>query len=430
MIRSLFLALALLLALPVQAQIVQYPHLPWTRNANIYEVNVRQYTPEGTIAAFEKHLPRLHKMGVKILWVMPVQPIGKLNRKGSLGSYYAIQDYTAVNPEFGTQADFNRMVKSAHKLGMKVILDWVANHSAWDHPWVRAHPDWYKKNAAGQITSYEYDNGREIEYWTDVVGFDYQQPALWDAMIEAMRFWVREANIDGFRCDVASLVPTPFWQRARRELDQLKPMFMLAESNDPALHVAFNMTYEWSLHEAFSAIAQGKGDARDLVSWVRTSQAKFPADAYRMLFTSNHDVNSWRWSDMEFYGQKFQALAVLAATLPGMPLIYSGQESGLDKKIAFFEKDAINWKDYANAGLYRRLLKLKAQHPALRNGSEGGALALLTPKSSQIFAFRRSQGDRHVIVAVNLSDAPVSLAAIPGLRTRRLLPWGYVMVEN
>jgi glycosidase len=280
---------------------------------------------------------------------MPVQPIGVSHRKGSLGSYYAIRDYTAVNPAFGTQADFNRMVKSAHKLGMKVILDWVANHTAWDNAWANAHPDWYKKNAKGALTSYEYDNGTEIEYWTDVIGLDYRQPALWDAMIGAMKHWVDIADIDGFRCDVASLVPTAFWLRARKELEANKPLFMLAESNDPAIHAAFDMTYDWKLFDAFAAIAQGKADARALTDWVRSGRDGFPADAYRMAFTSNHDINSWRWSDTALYGAKFPAFAVLAATLPGLPLVLGGQESGLDKKIAFFEKDAIDWKGYAAA---------------------------------------------------------------------------------
>jgi glycosidase len=426
MFRHWALVVALLLALPARAQTVQHTHLAWTRNATIYEVNIRQFTPEGTISAFERHLPRLARLGVKILWIMPVQPIGEKNRKGPLGSYYAIRDYTAVNPAFGTQAEFNHMVKAAHALGMKVILDWVANHTAWDNPWVTAHPDWYKKDLNGEIGPYAYDNGREIEHWDDVVGLDYHQPALWDAMIGAMKFWVATADIDGFRCDVASLVPTPFWVRARAELDAVKPMFMLAESNDPAIHAAFDMTYDWKLFDSFADIALGKADARALATWVAHGQDGFPADAYRMNFTSNHDVNSWRWSDKELYGDKFRAFAVLAATLPGMPLILNGQESGLAKKIAFFEKDAIVWGGFANARFYSRLARLKTRHPALRNGADGAAVILLPTGDDQIFAFSRGKGHRKVTVIVNFSGIGKKVAGFG----RALPPWGYRIISR
>ncbi len=425
MIHRLIFLICLMFGPPAAAQVVQHPHLTWTRQATIYEVNIRQFTPEGTISAFEKHLPRLKKMGVKILWVMPVQPIGVLNRKGTLGSYYSIRDYTAVNPAFGTQADFNRMVKTAHRLGMKIILDWVANHTAWDNVWSHSHPEWYKKNAKGELTSYEYDNGREIEYWTDVIGLDYRQQALWDEMIAAMTFWVTVADVDGFRCDVASLVPIPFWLRARRELDAVKPMFMLAESNDPAIHAAFDMTYDWKLFDAFADIAQGKADARVLADWVAHGQDGFPKDAYRMNFTSNHDVNSWRWSDTELYGDKFRAFAVLAATLPGMPLVLGGQESGLDKKIAFFEKDAIDWKDHGNAAFYRRLLTLKARHPSLANGVAGGSTVVIETGDTKLFAFERVRGSDRVKLFVNLSGEP---RRAPGF-SKPVEPWGFRLQE-
>lgn len=422
----LIIILAVLWAPTAVAQIVQHPHLAWTRDANIYEVNIRQYTPEGTIAAFEHHLQRLHDMGVKILWVMPVQPIGLKNRKGTMGSYYAIRDYTAVNPEFGTQADFNHMVKRAHALGMKVILDWVANHTAWDNVWTVTHPEWYKKNARGELTSFEYDNGREIEYWTDVIGLDYRQTALWDAMISAMKYWIITSDIDGFRCDVASLVPIPFWLRARTELDRVKPMFMLAESKDPAIHAAFDMTYDWKLFDVFADIAQGKTDGGALADWVQHNQDGFPADAYRMNFTSNHDVNSWRWSDKALYGDAFRAFAVLAATLPGMPLILSGQESGLDTKIAFFEKDAIAWKTYDNAAFYRGLLQLKARHPALENGAAGGLTEIIPTYGTGLFAYRRMKGQDQLSIVVNLTARPQRMRdhgeVIP--------PWGFQLNER
>jgi glycosidase len=431
MLRAAMAWLLLLFALiATPASAAQHPHQEWTRNASIYEVNIRQYTPEGTISAFEKHLPRLKKMGVKILWIMPVQPIGKLNRKGTMGSYYSIADYTAVNPEFGTDVDFKQMVKAAHGLGMKVVLDWVANHTAWDHPWITAHPAWYKRDAKGEIVAYNYDNGREIEYWTDVVGLDYRVPAVWDAQIAAMKYWVREHDIDGFRADVASLMPIPFWQRARAELEAIKPMFMLAESNDPAIHAAFDMTYDWALLDVFADISDGKADAAALRQWVENGQAGFPPDSYRMTFTSNHDVNSWRWSDNEKYGPRSRAFAVLAATLPGMPLVYSGQESGLDKKIAFFEKDAIAWRQYSNASFYRKLLRLKARHPALANGKAGGAVELLDAGDPRVFAFRRVKGKRYVTVAANISGQPISIKPLAGLKEQTIGPWGYAMVSR
>jgi glycosidase len=325
-------------------------HLAWSQSANIYEVNIRQYTQEGTFKAFAKHLPRLKAMGVDILWLMPVQPIGEKNRKGTLGSYYAVRDYTAINPEFGNLDDFKALVKQAHGMGMKVIIDWVANHSAFDNPWTIEHKDWYLKDAKGEIFPVTYTDGAEPEYWTDVTGFDWTQKGLWKGMTDAMLFWVRETDIDGFRCDVAGKVPTPFWNQARDALDAVKPMFMLAEADKPDLQEhAFDMSYGWDTKDIFKDIAKGKADARTLKTFLEHPPKAFPPGAYRMRFTSNHDENSWAGSDTELYGPAFKAMAVLAATLPGMPLIYGGQESGLDKRIEFFEKDPIEWKDYKYA---------------------------------------------------------------------------------
>ena len=381
-------------------------HVEWSHNANIYEVNLRQYTKEGTINAFAAQLPRLKKMGVDILWIMPVQPIGEKNRKGTLGSYYAVRNYTAVNPEFGTLDDFKRMVAQAHGLGMHVILDWVANHTAWDNPWATEHSDWYLKNDKGEIYPVTYtDGGGEPEYWTDVIGLDWKQPGLWKGMTEAMAFWVRETGIDGFRCDVAAKVPTPFWNQARAELDKIKPVFMLAEASKADLHEhAFDMTYGWDSLEVFKNIAKGKADAGALRQMLASTE--FPRDAYRMRFTNNHDVDSWQGSDAELYGPAYKAMAVLAATLPGMPLIYGGQESGLDKRIEFFEKDPVQWKQYQNAPFYAMLLKLKKDNPALWNGQYGGDLQLRDTGNDKVFAFRRQLGKHRVDVAVNLSGEP------------------------
>jgi len=409
---SLFTALC---ATPMSSQAsaaapVDMPHVPWSRQAGIYQVNVRQFSAAGTLAAVAAELPRLRRMGVDILWLMPLQPIGRLHRKGSLGSYYSISDYTAVNPEFGTLDEARLLVRQAHALGMKVILDWVANHTAWDHPWARQHKDWYKLDARGEVYPVTFTEGPEPEYWTDVIALNYDQPALRDAMIAAMAFWVREVDLDGFRCDVASLVPTPFWERARRELDAIKPMFMLAESDKAGLHAAaFDMTYSWDLADVFKAIGKGRAGATEMRQWLAREVAGsrgYPRHAYRMRFTSNHDFNSWHGTDAELYGEAYQALAVLSFTLPGMPLIYGGQEARLDQRLAFFEKDAIAWKTRELEGFYAELLALKHGNSALGNGQYGGASEVLDAGSEQVFAFRRVLGASSVTVAVNLTAQP------------------------
>ena len=400
-----------------------FDHVLWSRNANIYEVNVRQYTPEGTLKAFAAHLPRLQKMGVDILWLMPIQPIGKKERKGSLGSYYSISDYTAVNPEFGTLDDVKALVRQAHAAGMKVILDWVANHTAWDHPWATQHKDWYKLNAKGELFPVTFTNGPEPEYWTDVIALNYDNKALWDGMIDAMQFWVQETDLDGFRCDVAGLVPTPFWERARKELDAIKPMFMLAEWAEVDLHrSAFDMTYDWDLHDAFKAIAKGTANANALQSWATAPKKPFPRSAYRMLFTNNHDKNSWDGTDAELFGAAYEAFAVLTFTLPGVPLIYSGQESRLTKRLAFFEKDAIEWKKLEMQAFYTEMLALKRNNPALSNGQYGGPLELLATDNDHVFAFRRALGSNEVTVAINVSANRQTYSFASGA-TQMLMPW-------
>jgi glycosidase len=380
-------------------------HARWSRQATIYEVNIRQYTPEGTFKAFAQHLPRLARMGVGILWLMPIHPIGQRNRKGTLGSYYSVADYTGVNPAFGTLEDLRALVRQAHALGMKVILDWVANHTAWDHPWTRAHKDWYKLDAKGEIYPVTFQAGTpHEEQWGDVVALDYAKPALRTAMIEAMSYWLREADIDGFRCDVAFLVPTDFWVGARAALDAIKPVFMLAEADKPELHAAFDMSYGWDTAEIMKNIARGKASAQALRDWARAPPA-FPADAYRMRFTNNHDFNSWQGSDAELYGAAFPAMAMLSFTLPGMPLIYGGQEAGLARKLPFFEKDAIEWGSFKLERFYAELIALKKRNPALAAGQQGGTLALRDAGAPELFAFTRRLGAHGVDVTVNLSAA-------------------------
>jgi glycosidase len=310
-------------------------HPEWSRNATIYEVNIRQFTLEGTFNAFSEQIPRLKKMGIDILWLMPVAPIGEKNRKGSLGSYYSVRDYKAINPEFGTLDDFKKVVEKAHQEGMKVIIDWVANHTSWDNPWITEHPDWYTKDSLGNMIS-PYD-------WTDVVQLDYTKKDVWNGMVDVLKYWIRETDIDGYRCDVAWKVPVEFWDFARTELDKVKPVFMLAEAEIPQYHTrAFDMTYAWELHHLLNSIAQGKKNVRSLDSLLIRQDTLFPADAYRMLFTSNHDENSHKGTEFERMGEGSICMAVLTATLPGMPLLYSGQESAFNKRLRFYDKDTID----------------------------------------------------------------------------------------
>ena len=394
--------------------------------ANIYEVNIRQYTKEGTFAAFERHLPRLRKMGVDVLWIMPINPIAHKMRKGRLGSYYAVSDYKGVNPEYGNLADFQHLVKAAHAAGFKVILDWVANHTGWDHVWVGQHPDWYKRNAQGALEGYHYTDlsDHHTEVWEDVVGLDYAKPEVRAGMIDAMAYWVRAADIDGFRCDVAWTLPVSFWNEARAKLDAIKPMFMLAEADTPEMQDhAFDMTSDWALYHTLVKVAQGKGDAGDLARLYTDPARRYRAGAYRMTFTSDHDENSWAGSDRELYGPGADAMAVLAATLPGMALIYGGQEAGLDKRLAFFDKDEIDWRHTARTALYTRLLALKHAHRALDSAMTPGNLELIETGNPHVFAFRRVAGRDMVRVAVNLSAA-AQTALLDGAKVS-LGGWGY-----
>lgn len=422
--RRTVLTAATSLALPTMSATAaaDMPHLPWSRQAVIYQVNVRQYSQAGTLKAVQADLPRLKELGVDVLWLMPVQPIGKLNRKGTLGSYYSISDYTAVNPEFGTLADAKALVAAAHGLGFKVLLDWVANHTAWDHPWATAHKDWFKLNAKGEVYPVTFNEGQPSEeHWDDVIALDYKSEGLREAMIDAMKFWVREVGLDGFRCDVASLVPTDFWVRARRALDAIKPMFMLAESDAVDLHTsgAFDMTYSWDLaDQVFKKIGKGEAGAPLLKAWLAKQPAGYPAHAYRMRFTSNHDFNSWHGTDAELYGDAYPVLAVLTFTLPGMPLIYNGQEARLDKRLAFFEKDPIAWKGYELTGFYQQLTALKHRRTALAAGQYGGPVRLLEAPAD-VVAFERRLGSDVVRVVVNLSGAEQTWQG------NKLAPWGW-----
>ncbi|MTV37627.1 alpha-amylase family glycosyl hydrolase [Duganella radicis] len=397
------LAASLILATLFTAAHAEPKHPAWSRSSNVYEVNLRQYSKDGTLAAFTADLPRLKALGVDIIWLMPIHPIGQKNRKGTLGSYYAVQDYTAVNPEFGSIDDVRKLVKQARALGMHVILDWVGNHTAWDHPWATQHPDWYKKNDKGEIAAVSFKNGAgETEEWADVIGLDYGNKELWPAMISAMAFWVKDVGVDGFRADAAGFVPTEFWNQARAQLDKIKPVFMLAESDEVALHdKAFDASYDWTLNGIMKKIGKGQAGAADLRAYVSNPAKAFSRDSYRLQFTSNHDINSWEGTDKELYGPAWGAMAVLSYTLPGIPLVYNGQEAKLDKKLAFFEKDAIEWNNIDLELFFAGLNALKKQNPALWNGASGAPVQLLEVGNENLFAFKRQQGANNVRVIVN-----------------------------
>lgn len=381
-------------------------HQPWVEDAVIYEVNIRQYTPEGTFNAFASHLSRIKEMGVDILWLMPIHPIGVKNRKGTLGSYYSIQDYTAVNPEFGTVDDLRNLVEEAHLQGMYVIIDWVANHTSWDNVWMDEHPDWYAKDSTGAMY-YPAD-------WTDVAQLNYDVPELHDGMIEAMQYWIDVADIDGFRCDVAGMVPVEFWDKARAALDEEKPVFMLAEDEQSyeLMKNAFDMNYAWHLHHILNEIAKGNENALTLKEYFAQYDTIFSKDVIRMNFITNHDENSWNGTVFERFGEGVKAFAVLSFTVPGMPLIYTGQEAGLNKRLEFFEKDEVDWSNTEYVEFYQSLTQLKKDNEALYNGAAGGDMEVMCVKNDDVFAFKRPKGNDDVFVFLNLS-ADTNVVVIP-----------------
>jgi glycosidase len=384
----------------------------------IYEVNVRQYTPEGSFAAFEEHLPRLKELGVDILWFMPIYPISQTERKGSLGSYYAISDYQAVNPEFGSLADFKNLVEKAHRLGFKVILDWVANHTGWDNRWISEHPDWYVRDSVGNIVS-PYD-------WTDTAELDYSNPDLRKAMIEAMRFWLQECNIDGFRCDVAMEVPTDFWDAARQSLDSVKPVFMLAEAELPELQRnAFDADYAWEMLHLMNDVAKGEKTANNINEYLqKLDTSYFCGDALKMNFITNHDENSWNGSEIERLGEANKSCAVLTYMLNGMPLIYSGQETGMYKRLEFFEKDTVpSWEKNDYFAFYRRLNELKHTYSALKAGVEGGETKIVSTTNNNVLIIARKSGNETILALLNLANTESEFEISANDKKAEYLDW-------
>lgn len=416
-------AAALICSMGALAQTAQSkttaPQPKWISNAVIYEANLRQGTQERNIQGLIKRLPELKKIGVDVIWLMPIHPISVKNRKGSLGSYYAVADYKAVNPEFGTMDDLKKLVKNAHKLGMKVIIDEVCNHSGCDNPWVEEHPDFYARDEKGNMIG-PYD-------WTDVYKFDYSNPEMRKAMIDALTFWVREADIDGYRFDVAGEVPTDFWVEARKAVQKVKPVLFLAEASKPELMAeAFDVDYAWPMKDTFNAIAatQGvnkyaiahnqtlpKANAQSIFELIEKQSKEFPEGAIHMQMITNHDLNSWEGTEFDRYGDGMGAFAVLMYTLPGIPMMYTGQEVGWEKAFEFFEQDEV--PDYTHNSVttfYAMLNALRHKNPALAfSAKKGGSFTPIPTTSPDIIAFERKSGRDRVLVIANLSNQPQKL---------------------
>lgn len=376
-------------------------HAPWSYDAVLYELNIRQFTPEGTFAAATGRLAGLRALGVDALWLMPVHPIGELERKGPLGSYYSVRDYTDVNPEFGTMADFDALVERAHSLGMKVLLDWVANHTARDARWITEKPaDWYERDAEG-CPAVPWD-------WTDTAKLNYANHDVWVGQTEAMRFWIEKHGVDGFRCDMAMLVPIEFWQEAVKELRKVKPdLFMLAEAEEQNLFDrAFDAAYTWQLHHIMNDVAQHKCRVWPLRDYLYADAMRFPATAIRMMFTSNHDENTWNGSEFARMGAAAHVMAALTFVLPqGMPLIYTGQEVGIDRSFPFFDRAPVeDWTPNAHTDFYRRLCAVKHANPALRAGELGGMMTEIENNAKDcMLSFVRERDDNRVVAVFNLS---------------------------
>ena len=372
----------------------------WVNGQTIYEVNLRQYTKSGTFKEFESHLPRLKELGVGILWFMPIQPIGKKNRKGTLGSYYSVSNYTDVNPEFGTIEEFKSLVKKVHDLGMKVIIDWVANHTAWDHHWTKDHPEFYTKDENGNFKA-------PVEDWEDVIHLDYGNPDLWDEMINEMSFWLKETDIDGFRCDMAHLVPTLFWNRARRDLDKIKPIYMLAESeNHDLLEYAFDSFTTGNYLHAMDELAAGNINANELLELALNEIKHTPEGSSLLNFTSNHDENSWQGSAIERIHYYLEPLTVLNFSNSRKSINLFGQEAGNYRRLKFFDKDEIEWKEDKMFELYKKLTLLKKSCPSLNEGTV--IQAIKTDAQESILAFTRKVDNTNMIVLLNLSKDDVS----------------------
>lgn len=420
------------------SQINGYP--AWMMQGNIYEVNVRQYTPEGTFNAFAKHLDRLKAMGVETIWFMPINPISKLDRKGTLGSYYAVSDYTAINPEFGTFDDFKKLVQAIHDKGMKVLIDWVPNHTGADHRWITEHPEFFVKDNSGKA-AVAFD-------WADTRQLDYKNPIMQDSMIAAMKFWVKGTNIDGFRCDVAWNVPASFWNKSIPQLRKMKNLFMLAEGDSTYLPKSgFDAVYPWHMFKMMEKVAKGEKTALALDSINKENEMLYPANTIQMYFTSNHDENSWNHADFgTFPGAVHAPFAVFSQTMKNsIPLIYSGQEEPVLRALEFFEKDPITFKNFEREKFYKTLLELRKRNEAL--SANTSFKKVLVGDEKAVYAYVREKGNKKVFVILNFSGIEQSVSlkessllgkaynvfeekeVLLNAKERKMKPWGYEIYE-
>ena len=380
-----------------------YKNPEWSYSAILYEMNIRQFTTEGTFRAASERLPFLRSIGVDAIWLMPIYPIGEEDRKGSLGSYYSIRDYKGVNPEFGSEADLRDFITKAHALGIKILFDWVANHTARDARWISERPlDWYERDQEGRA-KVPWD-------WSDTAKLNYANREVWRGQIDAMRYWVEQFGIDGFRCDMAMLVPIEFWQEASAELHSIKSdIFMLAEAEEDNLFDgAFNMSYQWNIHHIMCDIAKGARRVWDLRNAMHAERQRYPREAMRLSFTSNHDENSWSGSEQSRFGRALEVMTAMTFLMPStMPLIYTGQEVGYDHSFAFFDRDPIPeelYKEGYATELYRRLADLKHSQRALDSGERGGDVIEIENNAKDcMMTFVREVADSRVVAIVNLS---------------------------
>ena len=375
----------------------------------LYEANIRQYSEEGTFNAFAQDLPVLKKMGVKILWLMPINPISTTKRKGPLGSYYAVSDYTKVNPEFGTLEDFKALVQKAHELGIYVILDWVPGHTGWDHHWIQEKSDYYLKNRKGEIIDpIDFRTGKSFG-WTDVADLNYNNLEMREELRQAMVYWVKETDIDGYRIDQAYAVPPVFYDKTIEALREIKPVFLLAETDiyHPGginLVSKFDATYDWPGHQLSKEIAQGRRSATNYHRHIQRTNRLYGPENILVNFISNHDENSWNGTVKESYGAADHAFMAMNFTLPGLPLIYSGQEYDLNKRLRFFEKDSFPKVVGKTMELLQQLGALKNNHRALAAGTSAGSYKRInTTRDNQILAFEREKEGDTLVVVANLS---------------------------
>jgi len=432
----------------------------WPKNPIIYEVNLRHHTPEGSIAAFSRELPKLKQLGVNVLWFMPVQPIGERKRKAKgdlfveditdakeksryLGSPYSISDYTKVNPFFGTMDEFKALVKECHGMGMKVILDWVGNHTAWDHPWITAHPEYYTKDKNGNITDPLNEEGNSIG-WTDVADLNYANMDMRKAMIQDMKFWIEQCDMDGFRCDVAMSVPADFWDAARKEIEKVKPIFMLAESEEHDMAQfkgAFNAYYGWEMHHVLNEVSHGSKTAWRIDTVMSRKMKTFPENVYMMNFITNHDENSWKGTEFERMGPAWKVMAVYTFTAPGIPLLYTGQEYGNNKRLRFFEKDTVQpQEDQDYYAFYSRLCNVRSTQQALGTSAALNTWKAIPSKRKDQLVFERKTKENCVWVYLNMGGETVAptvkvpkgkiLLGADCYKDKKIGPWGFLVIQK